>query len=172
MPVFDIIQLGLLHGSYLSLALGALIFGSLFYDPESWLGDYPPDIRSAFGSMSPRARRHQRITGALFAVVLVGGSTAGVRAFLAATEAVGDAPPGYGAIFLYVLVVLTTFNVVDLVAIDGLLIWLQPRRLVLPGTEGMAGYRDVAFHVRGFFIGLFGSIVAAGVVAGAGALWM
>jgi hypothetical protein len=40
---------------------------------------------------------------------------------------------------------------------------------VLPGTEGMAGYRNYGFHFRGFLIGipivLAGSVLCAVIVA-------
>jgi hypothetical protein len=53
-----------------------------------------------------------------------------------------------------------TFNLLDWLALDWPLVYWQPRFLVLPGTEGMAGYRDYWFHARGFLIGC--PIIAAG----------
>lgn len=54
-------------------------------------------------------------------------------------------------------------------AIDCGLVYCQPRFVVLPGTEGMAGYRDYRFHFRGFLIGipvvLLASALAAAVVS-------
>ncbi|NLF12175.1 MAG: hypothetical protein GX597_10355, partial [Anaerolineaceae bacterium] len=41
--------------------------------------------------------------------------------------------------------------------------------IVLPGTEGMAGYRDYRFHFVGFLKGLGFCLVGAVVIAG---LWM
>jgi hypothetical protein len=41
--------------------------------------------------------------------------------------------------------------------------------VVLPGTEGLAGYKDYGFHFRGFLLGtlliLGASVLVAGVVA-------
>jgi hypothetical protein len=50
----------------------------------------------------------------------------------------------------------------------GLVYW-QPRFVVLPGTEGMAGYGSYWFHFRGFLIGipivLLGSALLAAIVS-------
>jgi hypothetical protein len=35
---------------------------------------------------------------------------------------------------------------------------ITPRFVVIPGTEGMAGYKDYVFHLRGFLIG---SVISA-----------
>jgi hypothetical protein len=48
---------------------------------------------------------------------------------------------------------------------------IQPRLIVLPGTEGMAGYKDYAFHFYGFLKGVIGS-AAVSVVVGGVVLWM
>jgi hypothetical protein len=54
-------------------------------------------------------------------------------------------------------------------AIDCGLVYCQPRFVVVPGTEGMAGCRDYRFHFRGFLIGipvvLLASALAAAVVS-------
>ena len=45
------------------------------------------------------------------------------------------------------------FNLVDLILLDWLLFtYIQPRFVVLPGTEGLAGYRDYWFHFRASFL--------------------
>jgi hypothetical protein len=55
------------------------------------------------------------------------------------------------------------------VLLDWGLVYYQPRFFVLPGTEGMAGYRSYWFHFRGFLIGipiiLAASALAAGIVS-------
>ena len=47
---------------------------------------------------------------------------------------------------------------------------LQPGFVVLPGTEGMAGYEDYAFHFRAFLVGLAGSLVLSLIIAGVTAI--
>lgn len=44
---------------------------------------------------------------------------------------------------------------VDLVVLDWLIfVRSRPRFIVLPGTEGMAGYKDYFFHLKGFLVGV------------------
>ncbi len=60
-----------------------------------------------------------------------------------------------------------TFNLVDLLLIDWLLICtITPKFAVIPGTEGMAGYKDYVFHLRGFLIGILISVVTGLLIAG------
>lgn len=166
----EIVRAALLHGLWLSLALGAVIVATLRWNAESWLGDYPPDIREAFGPQSARARRDRIVGGIVFLAVLVTGLGLGLGWLFRA-----DGSPGFWDIFLYVFVFATTFNAFDLLVVDWLwLIRFQPRFIVLPGTEGMAGYRDYAFHFRAFLVGVVGTIVlalgAAGLAQGLRAL--
>jgi hypothetical protein len=62
---------------------------------------------------------------------------------------------------------LMVFNLVDLLVLDWLIfVTIQPRIIVLPGTEGMEGYRDYGFHFRAFLKGVAGSLIAGLIVAG------
>ena len=64
-------------------------------------------------------------------------------------------------------IALFVFNIYDLLILDWLFFCtIQPRAMVLPGTEGMPGYRDYRFHLVGFLKGL-GFTVAAGVIVAA-----
>lgn len=46
------------------------------------------------------------------------------------------------------------FNLVDLFIIDWLIFcWITPRFVVIPSTEGMKGYKDYIFHLRGAIVG-------------------
>ena len=61
---------------------------------------------------------------------------------------------------------LSVFNVVDLLVLDWPLVAIVPGFMVLPGTEGSAGYKDYWFHFRGFLIGTVLILVASGLMAG------
>ena len=69
--------------------------------------------------------------------------------------------------FRYFAIMFGTFNVLDCFVFDWCLVYCQPRFVVLPGTEGMAGYRNYWFHFQGFLVGvpivLAGSALAAGM---------
>jgi hypothetical protein len=152
-------------GLILSLVLGILIWGSIYINPEIWLNDYPPDIRAKYGPASEKAKKQKKILVAIFfptflAVLFVSmfqipGVTGNRLAFL--------------PVFLNLFVILMVLNLIDLLIFDWLIgIVIRPRFMILPGTEGMAGYQDYGFHLRGFLIGIPGfgilSLVLAGIV--------
>ncbi len=157
------LQQALIDGLLLSALLSVVILVTLRWNAESWLDDYPPDIREAFGPMSPEARRVKIVGGIAFLVVLVGVLA---RGLLQLSRAAGGELAFVDA-FAYTFVVGQVFNLIDLVVIDWLImVALQPSFIVLPGTEGMAGYRDYAFHFRAFLVGLTAGAVVSAVVAG------
>jgi hypothetical protein len=75
----------------------------------------------------------------------------------------------FGAAFTHFAIMFGTGNIVDWLLIDWPLVYWQARFLVLPGTEGLAGYRSYWFHFRGFLIGipivLAGSALCAAIVS-------
>ena len=155
----------LFYGLVLSLVLAAILAASFhFAPPEMWVGDYPPDIRERFGPMGPRAARARWFVAIPFFVAAV------AVPLLALADLAGQVwPLSFLAAFATSFVVLLTFNLFDLLILDWLVFCtLRPRRMVLPGTEGMAGYRDYRFHFVGFLKGLGFCAVGGLVVA---ALW-
>jgi hypothetical protein len=153
----------LLFGLALSLVLGVIMTVSLVLAPDMWVGDYPPDVRERYGRMSPRAARLRPWVAipfflAIFVLPLL--SLARLESELGAVLFL----PALASSFL----TLMTFNLFDLLVADWLVFCtLQPRWIVLPGTEGLAGYRDYRFHFVGFLKGigfcLVGSLVIAAV---------
>jgi hypothetical protein len=153
----------LVYGLILSGLLAVLMLASLFWNPAIWAGDYPPDIKVRFGPPDARTQRQKWIVAAPFFLVLIGAPTAAVLALPAAGVSLN-----FGTVFACAFVVVFVFNLVDLLVMDWLIfVTWQPRQIVLPGTAGMAGYRDYAFHFRGFLIGLvlclFAGLVAGGI---------
>lgn len=161
----------LLWGGLLSLTLGIIMTASFLIAPDMWVGDYPPDIKAKYGEMGPRAKKFRPWIGLLFfgALILF------VVFALVRLRVLVDIPPGFlsnlWADFLTAFIVLFVFNLFDLLVIDWLIfVIIQPAPIVLPGTEGMAGYKDYAFHFRGFLIGTVFSLVGALVLALSAAL--
>lgn len=151
----------LIWGLILSGVLGALLLGILWANPEILLHDYPPDIRAKWGSMTSRTKVQRWIAAA----VLLSATVAVVVVSMTTTRDFDVRQLSFGAAFLYFAVMFGTFNVVDWLAIDWGLVYLQPAFVILPGTKGLAGYRNYRFHFRGFLIGipvvLFGSLLGA-----------
>lgn len=54
----------------------------------------------------------------------------------------------------------SVFNLLDWLVLDWLIcIKIRPGFMILPGTEGLAGYADYGFHFRGFLIGIVISLL-------------
>ncbi|MCJ7513069.1 MAG: hypothetical protein MUO23_08885 [Anaerolineales bacterium] len=149
----------------MSLVLTTIMIISGVVAPDMWVGDYPPDIRQRYGPMSPRAALlRPYIAVAFFTAVLV-IPILGLFALRAEIEYVPFIPA-----LAFSAVALLVFNAFDLIFLDWLLFCtIQPRPMVLPGTEGMPGYRDYRFHFIGFLKGL--GVCAVGALFMA-ILWM
>jgi len=162
MEAGDLISLALPYGLALSLLIALVMSLSLAIAPDMWLSDYPPDIREKYGPMSDRAKRFRPMIGVLFfgAVLLI------MAASNLRLQALPGTAPRFTDYLLSNLVTLMVFNLFDLLIVDWLLfVTIQPSVIVLPGTEGMAGYKNYRFHFRAFLIGTVGSAVAAGILA-------
>ena len=154
-----------IYGLALSLVLTAITTISGTIVPDMWVGKYPPDIRQKYGPMSPRAARLRTyVVAAIFTAVLV----IPILGLLALRAEVNYVPFIPSLVFSFAT--LLVFNVFDLIFLDWLLFCtIQPRLMVLPGTEGMPGYRDYRFHFIGFLKGFGFCAVGALLIT---ALWM
>ena len=156
------------YGGALSVVMSILIVGSLRLSPESWIGDYPKDIQEKYGPISERSQRLKWVFGPpiLILPLLFGW------ALLLRLQEIAGSPVPYWPAALAVFVMWMVFNVVDLVVIDWLfIVYFQPDFVVLPGTEGMAGYRDYFFHFRAFLVGVVVCAGAGLVIAGVYRWW-
>jgi hypothetical protein len=157
-----LLQHGIVYGAILSVLMGLAFIGIAYLNPETWLPEYPPDVREKFGPMSERAKRQRRLAGLpvfllLFATIV-----------LSAVQFAQIGGSVFFAVFFGTFIVQLTFNAADLVILDWLIfVTLRPGFVVLPGTEGAEGYRDYGFHFRAFLKGVAGSLVASLLVAGA-----
>lgn len=160
--LIDLLQHGLLWGLVLSVYLSIAFVGLAILDPEMWLNDYPPDIRERYGGMSRSANRKRWLLG----LPVMAGA---VGLVLVSTVQLVEGSPGavgFWLVVLHTFIVLMVFNIVDLLVIDWLLfIRWQPDFVVLPGTEGMAGYEDYRFHWHAFLKGSVGIVVVSLLVA-------
>lgn len=153
----------LTFGAILSTLLTALFLALFLISPASWVNDYPPDIREKFGEMDAAARRWRSIAAIPTLVIMLGVPIWSV------TRLVALAGPGvaFWQVAFSVFIVATTFNLIDLVILDWLIfVTWQPRRIVLPGTEGMAGYKDFRFHLEASLKGQIGIVAVSLVFAG------
>jgi hypothetical protein len=152
------------HGTAINLSMAALLVGSLYYNAEMWVNDYPPDIKEKFGPRSERATKQAQFLAIPFLLILIGGVVASNLKLKGEYE--GRLP--VKAAFLNAYLLFLSFWLFDLTILDWLFfVKLRPEFIVLPGTEGMAGYEDYCFHLKvalpalvwmavpAFFIALF-----------------
>lgn len=152
----------LLDSIIVILAFSVFVVGTLVWKPRLWIQDFPADLQAMLG---PKTAEEKRLTALIalpfFALFFglplllgwdlkttMGSDFSFVMAWLY----------GYGMFFIV--------NLWDLVVID----WIgtslvDPQNPPFPGTEGAAGYRDYAFHFRGFLKGCAMGIVFATVFA-------
>jgi len=161
MTLWPVISHALLYGGVLSAVMVVLVLALLRINPEILLNDYPPDIQEKYGPMSERSKR-QRIPAATVIGAMVLGVV--VASFSAVREQ-GAGHISFLTAFVHLFVMFSVFNVVDLLLLDWLLVAIGPRWVVLPGTEGSAGYKDYWFHFRGFLIGTALILAASGLMA-------
>jgi hypothetical protein len=166
MNLWPVINHALLYGVILCAVLFPAILLIARFNPEIMLKDYPPDIQAKYGPMSERTKRQRLPIGLAFTAVLVGLVVLSFQRI----HALADGDLSFLIAFVHLFVMFSIFNLLDWLILDwGIGVAICPRFIILPGTEGMAGYRDYAFHFRGFLIGcvitFFTSLIVAGIVA-------
>lgn len=128
-----------------NLSMTALVLGSLRWNPEIWVNDYPPDVREEFGPPGPRARRQGLLVAVPF--FLLGGG--GVVWSTLRLKRRNGGRLSFPAAFAHTYALILSFWLFDLTVLDWLFfVTMTPDFVVLPGTEGMAGYDDYGFHLR------------------------
>jgi hypothetical protein len=161
-------QTALLHslrfGGILAAALFVFIIGGMLFNRELWLNNYPGDIRQKYGPPAPRTVRQRRGFGIAMlaiqvivilwdALTLPAGSGAAHASFLSTLRST--------------LIVFLCGSLMDFLVIDTLLgMVLRVKFMVLPGTEGLAGYRNLRFHFDAFLRGVFAGAVLCAVLSG------
>jgi hypothetical protein len=159
----DLITHSLLYGGYLSIAMSILIMGSLLYNPEIWLHDFPKDIQEKYGPPSKKSIRQRNLFAFPFMAIFFGILIAAVWTLPAAI----GATPTFFQLAFSIFIVFMVFNLADLLILDWLIgIVLRPKFWVLPGTEGLHGYTDYSFHFKGFLKGTVGGLAGALVIGG------
>jgi len=152
----------LIDGTILSVLLTIIIYGSLGVNAAMWVHDYPPDIRATVGDVEAPPLQTS-IVGVLFF-----GATIGVVLYSnARLRQQNGGKLSFLAAFANSALILFFFAVWDLLILDWLIfVTIQPDFIVIPGTEGLAGYKDYFFHFEVSFLGLtqWVSVLVGGLV--------
>ena len=157
-----ILQNSLFFGVIFSLIMSVIIVYSLRRNPVVWAERAPEDIKSAVGPIDERARKQRRTFGVLTLLFML-------VIFILSIFRLDMIQGGltFWSVFLNIFIIVMVWNLVDLLVIDWLfLIVIQPKFIIIPGTEGLAGYNDFAFHFLGFLKGVIYSVVIGLLLAG------
>jgi hypothetical protein len=152
----------LVDGTVLSVLLTILVFGSLYVNPAMQVDNYPPDVRAAAGEVDvPLVQR------AVFGVLSLGIVVAVPLWSNAGLRRRSDGALSFLAAFANSAALFFFFAVWDLLILDWLIfVTIRPGFIVIPGTEGLAGYSDYWFHFKVSFLGWtqWAAILAGGLV--------
>ena len=150
----------LVYGIPASLLLSAIILITILINPRLMLRSYPKDVQAAVPPSTGREKRLTLLLAVPFWLVLLGFPTAAALAVKASNQ-------GFLLIFLSAFGVMFLSNVVDWLILDWLIFCtLTPKFAILPGTEGLAGYKNYAMHFKGFLIGTALSVIVSLLIAG------
>lgn len=156
------VQLGFWYGLVLSGLMSFIFVAMAYINAEMWLPDYPPDIQQRFGPMSERARRQRKLATLPVGFVLLGT----IFLLLVHLWSLMTGALTFNVVFLSMATMLLLFNLSDLLVVDWLIgIVIHPQFIVLPGTEGAAGYHDYWFHMRAFLKGTVGCLILSLLIA-------
>ena len=152
----------LVDGTILSVLLTIIVYGSLYVNPLMLVDSYTPDVRAAVGAVDVPVIQHVVFYTLSFGAVV--GVTLCSNARLRRQN--GGNLSFWGA-FVNSAVIMFFFAVWDLLILDWLIfVTIQPDFVVIPGTEGLAGYKDYWFHFEVSFLGWaqWLSIIAGGLI--------
>ena len=125
--------------------------------------DYPEAARKVakLPELTGKHKRNGAIFGVISFVILFGLLIAFAVLMYRGKELL------FFRIFIHLWIVCMTWNVVDLVIVDWLLICLlRIKYFVLPGTEDCEGNKDYKFHFIGFLKGIFAMTIVAVLFSG------
>ncbi|MGE6539211.1 nitroreductase [Bacillus luti] len=135
-------------GVIMSIVLSIMILGSLYYNPRLSLTDYPKDIQKVVFPKSIQEKKQTIYFNIAYNAILFG------TPFVSTYILNKHAKLLYIDAYLHTFGILMIFILVDLFIIDWLIFcWITPKFVVIPSTEGMKGYKDYKFHLRGAIVG-------------------
>ncbi|KYK34734.1 MAG: hypothetical protein AYK19_02355 [Theionarchaea archaeon DG-70-1] len=145
----------------LCVLLGVIIGGSLHYNAEMWLEDYPPEIQQAAGPMSGEARMQRILVGIPFILILVS-----IPLYSNVKLKRRNKDLSFWTAFINVFLIFNIFNLFDLFVLDVWFVTLTPEAWIISGTAAlMEQYNTFSFHVMESVKGALLSFVISPVFA-------
>ena len=130
--------------------------------PWQMMHDYPEDIQKAATLSEPtdKQKRNAKLFGTIGSLVIFASLIGfGLVQFY-------HKDLSFLAILIHIFIIGMTWNVIDLLIMDWLIICIiTPKWVVIEGTEGCKGYKDYMYHFKGFWIGCVYTTIMALVIA-------
>ena len=142
----------------------------LIYNPRLLMseGDYPADVIAA---APPPTSEETRLATILSIPWFLWSLSFPVYSTVKYLQG-GGGEIGFGWVFAHAFLILFSFWLFDLLVLDWLMFCtITPKFLVIPGTEGFAGYKDFGFHLRAHFGKGLPILVVSGLAV-AGTAWL
>jgi hypothetical protein len=150
-----------IDGAILSFLASLWLILVLRMNPRIFLHDYPPKIHEKVPKKTKTEKLLSYVFGIPFMLILLLGS------FLSTLSLKEQGNIPFLALWLKATGVVWVFNIVDWLILDWLIFCtLTPHFVIIPGSEGMAEYKDYGFHFRGFLHGTVFSILGGLIIAG------
>lgn len=153
----------ILDGLILSLLATVVIGVSIWINPRLWLQDYPKDIQALVPPKTTKEKQQTNWIAIPFFLILFGIPF--ISTFT--LKQLNNGNISFLLLFVNAFGVFWIGNLFDLLIVDWLIVCtVTPKFIFIPGTEGAAGYKNYAFHFRGFLIGTVISVVVGIIIAG------
>jgi hypothetical protein len=151
----------LMDGAVLSFLVSLWLLLTLWINPRIFLHDYPSKIQEAVPKKTVTEKQLTYVFGMPFMLLLLLGS------FFSTLSLKENIEAQIWVLWLNATGVVWVFNLVDWLILDWLIFCtLTPRFIIIPGSEGMAEYKDYRFHFHGFLKGTAFSIIGGLIIAG------
>ena len=160
----------LIHGTIYALVSCVYLVILLMIDNRMFLttGDYPEDVLAAVPPRTQEETRKALILSVPWFLWSVAVPLYSAYKFSTLT----DAPPSFWQLSLHAFLIFFSFWLVDLVVLDIIMFaGITPKFIVIPGTEGFPGYKDIGMHLLGHFKTGLPLLVMLGLAAG-GIVWL
>jgi hypothetical protein len=150
-----------MDGLIVSLFASLWLMITLRVNPRIALQDYPAKIQEKVPKKTKSEKRLSYVFGIPFLLMLLLGS------FFSTLSLKEQGDIKFLPLWLNAAGVLWVFNIVDWLILDWLIFCtLTPRFIIIPGSEGMAEYKDYRFHFYGFLKGTVFSMIGGLIIAG------
>ena len=128
--------------------------------PQQLVHDYPEEIQKVVHLPPVDKQKYRRFIVPAFTAIIGFLFFSVLRTYSAAEVAIW-------VLMLHAFILGMVWNVFDLLILDWLLFCtIQPKFMVLPGSEGHPAYKDYRFHFNGFLKGCAYSAVGAVICGG------